>query len=307
MAGIAPLSGSVTTTSGAGISGAPQTRATTPAAVQTQPSDGSADFTAFPSSYAGFGANGAGFGTLSVVNGTLSVISAPAVGDATAATGTAIAAHTIDSRGASTLGDNDAADGLPPVPPFPPVPQQSAQTIDVKAAASTPATATPALTETTGNAPSNTSADSTTGALPGTASPAAPTSTGIPSTTSGAPLQPVGQAQSNPTAGLLGSPATNPIVIQAQAQELAAAAAAQAESQEAAADQAADQVQLELIDARIAAARAAGNAAAVAQLQPAQNAVIGQLQGQTFVGLGESTSKPFARPEIPTVFLNIAS
>ena len=119
--------------------------------------------------------------------------------------------------------------------------------------------------------------------------------------------QPAGQSQSDPTQGLLGAPPTNPIVIQAEDQERAAAAAAAVETNQAAAVQQADHIALQQINARIAAARAAGDAAAVAQLQPRQAAVAGDLQGQTFAGVGSTPPKPFARPEIPTVFLNIAS
>jgi hypothetical protein len=111
----------------------------------------------------------------------------------------------------------------------------------------------------------------------------------------------------SPQQGLLGSPPTNPIVIQAEDQQRAAAVEAAAQENAAAAQTQTDHIALQQINARIAAARAAGNLAAVAQLQPKQTAVLGDLQGQTFGGLGSTPPKPFARPEIPTVFLNIAS
>ncbi len=66
-------------------------------------------------------------------------------------------------------------------------------------------------------------------------------------------------------------------------------------------------MQIEQLEERIAAARASNNQAAVAQLQPAVVKLQGQVQGQTFAGLGTSPPLPFARPEIPSVFLNIAS
>ncbi len=113
--------------------------------------------------------------------------------------------------------------------------------------------------------------------------------------------------ENNPALGLLGAPATNPIVIQADKQEAQAAeAAAQAADAQAAA-QAAAQQQLQAVDFRIAAARAADNEAAVAQLEPAQQKLTGEIQGQTFAGVGTFPPPSFQRPEIPTVFLNIAS
>jgi hypothetical protein len=107
--------------------------------------------------------------------------------------------------------------------------------------------------------------------------------------------------------GLLGSPPTNPIVIQAEAQEASAAQATRQADDEQAAQQAADQVQLQQLDQRIAAAREADDPAAVAQLQPAVSKIEGQLQGQTFAGVGSTPALPFAAPEIPTVFLNVAA
>ncbi len=113
--------------------------------------------------------------------------------------------------------------------------------------------------------------------------------------------------ENNPALGLLGAPATNPIVIQAEKQQAAASEAAAAADDAAAADKAAAQIQLEQINARIAAARAANNQGAVEQLQPTAVKLTGEIQGQTFPGLGETPPKPFATPAIPPIFLNIAS
>ena len=113
--------------------------------------------------------------------------------------------------------------------------------------------------------------------------------------------------ENDPALGLLGAPATNPIVIQAEAQQAAAAEASAANASAQVAQQAAAQAQLQQVDFRIAAARADNNSAAVAQLQPAATTLTGKIQGQTFAGLGTTPPQPFARPEIPTVFLNVAS
>jgi hypothetical protein len=113
--------------------------------------------------------------------------------------------------------------------------------------------------------------------------------------------------ENDPALGLLGAPATNPIVIQAEAQQAAAAQEAAAAADAEAAARAAAQQQLQQVDFRIAVARADNNSAAVAQLQPAATKLSGQIQGQTFAGLGSIPPQPFARPEIPTVFLNVAS
>ena len=232
MAGIAPLSGSTTTASSSGISGAQPVHAAP--ATPPRPETGTRSFTAFPTSYVGFGSNGTAFGTLSVVDGKLSVVSAA----------TAPAAGSGSAPAASSA-------------PAPASAQMAAQT--------TAASAVPPAT------------------VPGSLAP------------------------SDPSAGLLGSAPTNPIVIQAVAQERAAAAAAGEEAAAAAAAAQADQVELQQIDAQIAAAKAEGDAAAVAALEPKQSAVIGNLQGQTFSGLGQVSAKSLASPEIPTVFLNIAS
>jgi hypothetical protein len=125
---------------------------------------------------------------------------------------------------------------------------------------------------------------------------------------SGPPPIPGGTAvENNPALGLLGAPPTNPIVIQADKQEADAAEATQQAADVAAAQQAAAQAQLQQVDFRIAAARADNNEAAVAQLQPTQTKLTGEIQGQTFAGVGSTPPQSFARPEIPTVFLNIAS
>jgi hypothetical protein len=79
----------------------------------------------------------------------------------------------------------------------------------------------------------------------------------------------------DPRSGLLGAPATNPIVIQAEQQERAAAEAA------------------------AAAAQAEANAAAEA-------ATTGKTSSSTYNQIDFRTNA-FTRPEIPTIFLNIAS
>jgi hypothetical protein len=319
MAGIAPLSGSASTSAGSGISDAPPTHAAT-VAPKPNPAD-AGSFTAFPNSYAGFGENGSSFGTISVVNGRLSVVSAdPGARQpqtSPAATGQSGPPPAVTAAPADTA---QAAQ-----------PQAGEQAAAILAAPSTPIAAArpPAPADHAGIKPP--SLEPTPGDTPPADGLQPPT---LGKATAAAPLQPAGQAQSDPTQGLLGSvpadaipgasapnsgstlspeqgllgaPATNPIVIQAEDQERSAAAAAAVEANQAAAAQQADHIALQQINARIAAARAAGNAAAVAQLQPRQAAVIGDLQGQTFAGVGSTPPKPFARPEIPTVFLNIAS
>jgi hypothetical protein len=107
------------------------------------------------------------------------------------------------------------------------------------------------------------------------------------------------------TSGLLGAPATNPIVIQAQQQEEYAAEQAQAAAQQAAAQQAAAALGLQQVNQRLSAAYADNNSAAVTQLTPAQVKLQGQVDGSAWAGLGETPPQPFKAPEIPTVFLNI--
>jgi hypothetical protein len=235
MAGIAPLSGSASTSAGPGISGA-QSNGATPGAPRKPARSDAAGFTAFPLSYAGFGENGSSFGNVGVVDGRLSVVS------------------------------SGSAAGRPQSRIQAPTPESAASE----------------------RAPIQARSQSQTGdpALPGSPAPA-------PALT--------------PQHGFLGAPATNPIVAQAEDRQRAAATAGAARANQAAAAQQADRIALQQIDARIAAARAVGNEAAVAQLQPKQAAVAGDLQGQTFAGLGSTPQKPFAGPEIPTVFLNIAS
>lgn len=321
MAGIAPLSGSTSTPASSGISDAPSNRAIGAAPKPAQADAGS--FTAFPSSYAGFGEDGSSYGTVSVVAGRLSVVSsasdktpaqpapaqnAPTPGEAPTA-GAATQAKQPDTVPVS---DSHAPAPAPP-PPAP------------------PAVVTAAKKDNADEAPIP--ADKSVAAQP----PGIPDGQPLPPSlgeASSQPQQPLGQSHSDPTQGLLGSsssqtipgtpqasstpsvspqqgllgsPPTNPIVIQAEDQQRAAAVEAAAQENAAAAQTQTDHIALQQINARIAAARAAGNLAAVAQLQPKQTAVLGDLQGQTFGGLGSTPPKPFARPEIPTVFLNIAS
>jgi len=113
--------------------------------------------------------------------------------------------------------------------------------------------------------------------------------------------------ENNPALGLLGAPPTNPIVIQADKQEAQAAEAIAQSADAQAAEQAAARAQLQQVDFQIAAARADNDAAAIARLQPAQAELTGEIQSQTFAGVGSTPPQPFTHPEIPTVFLNIAS
>jgi len=320
MSALAPLNGTTTTTSLPGVSSvAPGANAPAPPPglppATPQPKDGP-DFTAFPSSYDGFGANGAAFGTLGVVNGRLSVTTAP---PQTAPPG--------DQAPATPPGSPPAIDTAPkPAPPPPPPPPAPATRIvvtsaDLAAAADNPYTAIPAnavpdLAKSLETGPSDPNENAALGKtdsspppgqapLPGTPAPA-PTAgllgaSGPPPIPGGTPVE------NDPQLGLLGAPATNPIVIQAEKQQTLAAEEANAAADEEAAARAAAQVQLEQVDARIAAARATDNQAAVAQLQPAVAKLTGQIAGQTFAGLGTTPPQPFARPEIPTVFLNVAS
>lgn len=64
---------------------------------------------------------------------------------------------------------------------------------------------------------------------------------------------------------------------------------------------------LKNVNFHIAAANGEGNSAAAAQLEPIAVKINGELQGQTFPGLGQTPPQPFARPEIPPVFLNFNS
>jgi hypothetical protein len=104
---------------------------------------------------------------------------------------------------------------------------------------------------------------------------------------------------------LLGAPATNPIVIQAQQQEETAAEEAAAAAAAVAAQQAAAALGLQQVNQRLSAAYSSGNSAAAAQLTPTQVKLQGQISGSPWAGLGETPPLPFKTPEIPTVFLNI--
>ena len=312
MAGIAPLSGSVSTSTSSGVSGSsgisgaqpPNAASATP---QKSPPADFGSFTAFPSSYAGFGENGSTFGTVSVVNGQLSVVSSPPGRPEAQPPQPSASAQpqpgTPGQPASQTAGEPAASAPQSPKPNAPPAPSLHAST--------PPLTDTPAA-----GGVSATQAGLQPPSL-GEVSPGAPVEPGDQSQ-NGAPTQGLpgsGSSHANPgpapslapEQGFLGAPATNPIVIQAEDQQRAAAAANAAQANQAAGARQADQIALQQINARIAAARAAGNEAAVAQLQPKQAAVVGDLQGQTFAGLGSTPPKPFARPEIPTVFLNIAS
>jgi hypothetical protein len=65
-------------------------------------------------------------------------------------------------------------------------------------------------------------------------------------------------------------------------------------------------VYLDLVSARerVAFAESSGNTAAVTQLQPIVTQLTGQLYNQEFAGLGQTPAQPFAKPEIPYIFLN---
>ena len=342
MAGLAPLGGPSTPTT---LHGAAATvpGSITPAYANPQqpsPTGQNQAFTAFPSSYAGFGADGNGFGTLSVVNGALTVLSTPAGSlppphtnpDGTPAVGAPPA--TADSNGATApaptttagaVANNDQVPNpytaVPPAPPPPPPPLNqaktdaaiaqsgsvpgSATTLDAAASTAPGATTAPSSdpasknpppgntgnTGNTGNANNSGTASDPTAGLLG-AQPA--------NTVPGSDPPPVNLAQ-----GLLGSPATNPIVIQAEAQDEQAAQAAQQAADEAAQQKAAQQIQVQQLTARISAAYADNNSAAVAQLQPYVTKLEGQIQGQIWAGLGTTPPQPFKLPEVPTVFLNV--
>jgi hypothetical protein len=95
-----------------------------------------------------------------------------------------------------------------------------------------------------------------------------------------------------------------------QAQQAAQDAQAQADE---AAQNAHDVRQQELdtsveqVTFHIAAANGAGDTAAAEQLQPAAAAINGALQGQIWAGIGSTPPQPFAKPEVPPVFLNFNS
>jgi hypothetical protein len=73
------------------------------------------------------------------------------------------------------------------------------------------------------------------------------------------------------------------------------------------AQQARDQLltsSLQDVNFRISAANGAGDTAAAQQLAPIAVQINGELQNQPFAGVGTTPPQPFAKPEIPTVFLN---
>jgi len=65
--------------------------------------------------------------------------------------------------------------------------------------------------------------------------------------------------------------------------------------------------ELSSVNERIAIANAQGDTGAAQQLLPYAVQLNAQLQYQPFAGLGSTPAKPFAPPEIPAVFLNIAA
>jgi len=65
--------------------------------------------------------------------------------------------------------------------------------------------------------------------------------------------------------------------------------------------------ELSSVNERIAIANAQGDTGAAQQLLPYAVQLNAQLQYQPFAGLGITPAKPFASPEIPAVFLNLAA
>lgn len=160
----------------------------------------------------------------------------------------------------------------------------------------------------TGQAGRPDSSQAQAGSLPGSTPPGDPPSDPTQGLLGAAPANAIPGSPApapSPTAGLLGTPATNPIVIQAEQQEQNAAEEAQAAAAAAAAQQAAAALGLQQVNQRISAAYATNNQAAVQQLQPAQVKLQGQISGSPWAGLGTTPPLPFKLPEIPTVFLNI--
>lgn len=92
----------------------------------------------------------------------------------------------------------------------------------------------------------------------------------------------------------------------------------QAQDAQKAAQQAQDEAQQNAVDAEtaklqsslqdvnfhIAAANGQGETAAAQQLAPIATQITGALQNQPFAGVGTTPAQPFAKPEIPTIFLN---
>jgi hypothetical protein len=309
MSALAPLDGPTTTTSFPGVSSvtaganAPASSPGSPPA--TPPPKAGPNFTAFPSSYDGFGTNGGAFGTLGVVDGRLSVTTvppqAPPAGDHAPPAPPEAVTRIVVTSADLTAAANNSYTAIPAgaVPDL-------AKTLEAGQTAANDNTA-PGKTE-------NGAKDS--GPIPGTpplvqaplpGTPPPNPSAGLLGAPGPPPLPGGTPVENDPQLGLLGAPATNPIVIQAEKEQALAAEEANAAADEEAAARSAAQVQLEQVDARIAAARATGNQAAAAQLEPAAVKLTGQIQGQTFAGLGTTPPQPFARPEIPTVFLNVAS
>jgi hypothetical protein len=62
---------------------------------------------------------------------------------------------------------------------------------------------------------------------------------------------------------------------------------------------------LQDVDFRISAANGAGDTAVAQSLAPLATQINGALQNQPFAGIGATPPQPFAKPEIPTVFLNL--
>jgi hypothetical protein len=295
MAGLAPLGASPTTTqqvtgTGATLPGSVAPTYTAPP--KSAPAPAPANFTAFPSSYAGFGADGSTYGTPGVVDGKLSIVAAPPQVNDAAVIG-AGPQTAAGSANAANAGDTaPAASTSQPQPLL-----QKTGATDQKVANENNTLSAVGNTNTAQQSANSTPQSNPTpppgeGLLGGSGPPPIPGGTAV---------------ENNPALGLLGAPPTNPIVIQADKQEAEAAQATVEANDAAAAQQAAAQAQLQQVDFRIAAARADNNEAAVAQLQPTQTKLTGEIQGQAFAGVGSAPPQTFARPEIPTVFLNIAS
>jgi hypothetical protein len=294
MAGLAPLGASPTTTqqvTGTGATVPGLVAPANPAPPPPSPKPPPPNFTAFPSSYAGFGADGSAYGTPGVVDGKLSIVAAPPQPPPPADPGAPAKGAGAASQTSAPPQVNDAAvtgnstqtapgstaptaNGSQPQPTL-----QKTDATDQKVANESNTLGS------VGNATQNSPAQNTGQTNTAGSAPAPPPGTGLLGG-NGPPPIPGGTAvENNPALGLLGAPPTNPIVIQADKQE-AEAAEATAEASDAAAAQ---------------------QAAAQAQLQPTQTKLTGEIQGQTFAGVGSTPPQPFARPEIPTVFLNIAS
>lgn len=300
-------------------------------------------YAGFGSDGNGFGTLSVVNGALSIVSAPAATApAAPAAPKPPApppgATGDQVANVPGTTPQAATAPDN-APKPAPPPPPPPPPPANAAVAPNIPGQPASPYTAIPAgdvpnleQTNTTQGKVANEAATlDKTAATPQPGGPGtdntnnpSQTTTPNPATTANAPAPaptaagllgasgpppiPGGTAvEDNPELGLLGAPATNPIYIQAQTQAQNAAEETAAAAAAAAAQEAADRQQLQQVNFRIAAARADDNSAAVAQLQPDAVKLSGQIQNQTFAGLGTTPPQPFAPPAIPPVFLNVAS